>query len=144
MKQKILLLAIMAPLFATVYAQKKITAYAITGGTKGSSDWTEVREVDVVSGEEVKTVYQNAGEATVLNARTGKEVQKKSDNAKAALDKPFATFSAALAYDKKHDRLYYTPMGINQLRYIDLKSKSQKIFYFEDEAFGVLSSRHDV
>jgi len=26
-------------------------------------------------------------------------------------DKPFSTNSAALAYDKKHDRLYYTPMG---------------------------------
>src|SRR5258705_10961140 len=32
-------------------------------------------------------------------------------------DKPFATNSAAMAYDKKHERLYYTPMGINQLRY---------------------------
>ncbi|MDZ4807388.1 MAG: T9SS type A sorting domain-containing protein [Bacteroidota bacterium] len=49
-------------------------------------------------------------------------------------DKPFATNSAAMAYDKKHERLYYTPMSINQLRYIDLKSG--KIYYFEDEEFG--------
>lgn len=49
-------------------------------------------------------------------------------------DKPFATSSAAMGYDKKHDRLYYTPMFINQLRYIDLKSG--KIYFFEDEAFG--------
>jgi hypothetical protein len=56
--------------------------------------------------------------------------------------KPFATSSAALAYDKKHERLYYTPMGINELRYIDLKSG--KIYFFEDEPFGVLKSRHDV
>jgi len=52
----------------------------------------------------------------------------------AQYDKPFATNSAAMAYDKKHERLYYTPMGINQLRYIDLKSG--KIYYFENEAFG--------
>jgi len=52
----------------------------------------------------------------------------------AQYDKPFATNSAAMAYDKKHERLYYTPMGINQLRYIDLKSS--KIYYFENEAFG--------
>lgn len=50
------------------------------------------------------------------------------------MDKPFATNSAAMAYDKKHERLYYTPMSINQLRYIDLKSG--KIYYFEDEEFG--------
>ena len=56
-------------------------------------------------------------------------------------DKPFSTNSAAMAYDKKHERLYYTPMGIPQLRYIDLKSG--KIYYFEDEAFGVVQHYGD-
>jgi Secretion system C-terminal sorting domain len=60
---------------------------------------------------------------------------------KVDLDKPFSTNSAAIAYDKKHDRLYYTPMGINQLRYIDLKSN--KIYYFEDEAFGQVKGLGD-
>jgi hypothetical protein len=58
-------------------------------------------------------------------------------------DKPFATNSAACAYDKKHERLYYTPMGINQLRYIDLKSKTPTIYYFEDEPFGTVSGSGD-
>jgi hypothetical protein len=58
-------------------------------------------------------------------------------------DKPFATNSAAMAYDKKHERLYYTPMGINQLRYIDLKAKSPKVYYFEEEAFGTVTGLHD-
>ena len=57
-------------------------------------------------------------------------------------DKPFSTNSAAMAYDKKHDRLYYTPMSINQLRYIDLKSN--KIYYFEDEPFGTVKGYGDV
>lgn len=56
-------------------------------------------------------------------------------------DKPFATNSAAMAYDKKHERLYYTPMGINQLRYIDLKSN--KIYYFENEPFGAVTHAGD-
>ena len=56
-------------------------------------------------------------------------------------DKPFATNSAAMAYDKKHERLYYTPMGINQLRYIDLKSN--KIYYFENEPFGTVNGHGD-
>jgi len=59
-------------------------------------------------------------------------------------DKPFATNSAAMAYDKKHERLYYTPMNINQLRYIDLKDKSPKVYYFEDEPFGAVSGMGDV
>jgi len=56
-------------------------------------------------------------------------------------DRPFATSSAAMAYDKKHERLYYTPMGINQLRYIDLNSG--KIYYFEDESFGKVGGLGD-
>ena len=58
-------------------------------------------------------------------------------------DKPFGTNSAACAYDKKHERLYYTPMSINQLRYIDLKSKTPKIYYFEDEPFGFVTGLGD-
>jgi hypothetical protein len=57
-------------------------------------------------------------------------------------DKPFATNSAAMAYDKKHERLYYTPMSINQLRYIDVKSG--KVYFFEDEDFGIVKSGGDV
>ena len=56
-------------------------------------------------------------------------------------DKPFATNSAAMAYDKKHERLYYTPMGINQLRYIELKSN--RIYYFENEPFGTVNGTGD-
>ncbi|HEV8285297.1 MAG TPA: T9SS type A sorting domain-containing protein [Chitinophagaceae bacterium] len=65
------------------------------------------------------------------------------DKLQVQTDKPFATNSAACAYDKKHERLYYTPMGINQLRYIDLKSKTSKIYYFEDEPFGAVTGLGD-
>lgn len=179
MKRTLLLLTAACCLGAS-YAQdsKKTTAYAITGVQKGSSSWTEVRLVDLASGEEMQSVYQSAQTVEALNARTGKPVVKKETPAgqltevkeapvmqiirkdaqgnvvsverkvattryaSVSLDKPFSTNSAALAFDKKHNRLYYTPMGISQLRYIDLKSG--KIYYFEEEAFGVLKSRHDI
>ena len=220
MKRKILLLSAMMAFTTTLLAQKnqRNTAYAITGVDKGHSSWTEVRQVDLSTGEVVKTIYESSQEVEILNARTGKPVGKQEakyltssgnagtgnalgtgnviivDNLKVktnvntnvntkinsninthvnqdphqviiirktkdgqeetvrvaykkntiSADKPFATTSAALAYDKKHERLYYTPMGINQLRYIDLKSKTPRIYYFEDEAFGALTSRHDV
>lgn len=83
--------------------------------------------------EEVRTVEGN--KVTVI---------RKASRAPLSYDKPFATKSAAMAYDKKHERLYYTPMGINQLRYIDLKAKTTKIYYFEDEPFGALSGPGDI
>ncbi|MDP9230565.1 MAG: hypothetical protein M3O67_07830, partial [Bacteroidota bacterium] len=214
MKKKILLMLLVSFSVALTYAQKKakkITAYAITAPQKGESGWAEVRLVDIVTGEELKTIYQSKQQIEILNARTGKPVVKKeikfntipakkvvnldfelekkepvsntqvytvnqdknlqplkidanvnvesvkrdgsknliitkenTNNLNVQTDKPFATNSAACAYDKKHDRLYYTPMGINQLRYIDLNSKNPRIYYFEDEPFGALSGPRDI
>jgi hypothetical protein len=214
MKQRFLLSFVMILLITGLKAQKKdqrLTGFAITALEKGGRGWKEVRQVDMVTGEELKSIYRSADKAEALNARTGKPVQVKevspykttamiSKNEllpakvkaekekkvvnldqevfekekqvnvhvyvkdlkeqvirvraekdgrvvyvngmeKIQSDKPFATNSAAMAYDKKHERLYYTPMGINQLRYIDLKSG--KIYYFEDEAFGKVSGMHD-
>lgn len=174
MKRKILLLS--AVCLSVGAAQAQIKAYAITGSQKGSSNWSEVRLIDVATGDELQTIYKNAQEIEKLNARTGKAIAKKDlsttnvsavaptitvyrtdgDNKTVIVrksaphatliqsDAPFATSSAALAYDKKHDRLYYTPMGINELRYIDMKSKTTKVYYFENESFGALKSRGDV
>jgi hypothetical protein len=50
-----------------------------------------------------------------------------------AINAAFATGVAAMAYDKKNDRLYYTPMFIDQLRYLDLKT--MKVFYVADQPF---------
>ncbi len=151
-------------------ADEPLTGFAITAVEKGGRSWKEVRLVNITSGEEVKSIYQSKLETEALNARTGNPVAKKDVTANkvpakkvvnldqelnatqnhvrvvvkqpaSQYDKPFATNSAAMAYDKKHERLYYTPMGINQLRYIDLKTN--KIFYFENEPFGLVSGLGD-
>jgi hypothetical protein len=112
-------------------------AYAITSAQKGQFNWTEVRLVDLATGAEVQSIYNNTKQLPqVLSARTGKSITNTNDL-------PFNTYSAACAYDKKHNRLYYTPMGINQLRYIDLNGKSPRIFYFDGEPFGQVASLQD-
>lgn len=86
--------------------------------------------------EKIKADVMSKVEKNIVIVRSGHYVQQNSYN-------PFATNSAACAYDKKHERLYYTPMGINQLRYIDLKSKTPKVYYFEDEPFGTVKGSFD-
>lgn len=104
-------------------ANKTVT-YTITGTGNGIvSNGAQKRVVNLD-----QVLDKANGNHTVTHTRV---VMIKSPG---GVDKPFATNSAAMAYDKKHDRLYYTPMSINQLRYIDLKSGN--IYYFEDEAFG--------
>ncbi|HVF96754.1 MAG TPA: hypothetical protein VM871_05515, partial [Flavisolibacter sp.] len=89
--KRILLLSFGIATISLTQAQKT-TAYAITGVQKGSSSWTEVRLVDVATGEEVQTVFQSANDARILNARTGKPIAKNEDGKfKSSADKPFAT-----------------------------------------------------
>ena len=82
MKQKILLLLVGTAVVSTLsWAQKtkQVTAFAITGVQKGNHNWTEVRLVDVATGQEVKTIYQSSQQPEILNARTGKAIIKKED-----------------------------------------------------------------
>lgn len=206
MNKKILLMSLACSFLLGATAQKKskpVNAFAITSVEKGNGRWTEVREVNLQTGEELKSIYRSAEEVPVFNARTGKAIVKKENevaktartmaarrgpkrllvtvgdseaerklinsgistdasvksrtnvnprtkvvmvrsNVRLNSMAPFATQSAACAYDKKHNRLYYTPMGINQLRYIDLRSKNSQVYFFEDEPFGALSGPGDV
>ena len=80
MKRKILLLLVTASVVTGLQAQKKqkqLTGYAITAEQKGKTGWREVRLVDIRTGQEVKSIYQNKQEVEILNARTGKPVVKK-------------------------------------------------------------------
>ena len=88
--------------------------------------------------KKVVNLDQELAVANGSNVRVKKVIVSNNVN---QYDKPFATNSAAMAYDKKHERLYYAPMSINQLRYIDLKSN--KIYYFENEPFGAASGPGD-
>ena len=120
-------------------------AYAITAAAKGSFVWTEVKLIDLSSGEVVQSIYDNKqNNAAVFNARSGKPITLK--DAKGNVDAgrlPFSSFSAACAFDRQHNRLYYTPMAVPELRYIDLGSKTSSIAYFEGEAFGVAKDLKD-
>lgn len=121
-------------------------AYAITGGQKGQSNWTEVRLLDLTTGAELETIYSSSQAPQAFSARTGKPIAITNDNnasVRNSTNLPFSTFSAACAYDRKHNRLYYSPMGINQLRYIELGGKSPRIFYFDGEAFGQTANLQD-
>ena len=146
MKARILLTICGVSLFLCASSQKITTAYAITSEATACQVWTEVKLINMNTGEVVQNVFQSkVGDFSVYEARTGKAIKIKdekgvvTDNNKL----PFSTFSAACAYDKRHNRLYYTPMFINQLRYIDLNGKSPSIYYFENENLTTAANPKD-
>jgi hypothetical protein len=73
------------------------------------------------------------------DAASKKQVEAKIDAGFSQV--PFSTGVAAIAYDKVNNRIYYTPMFIDQLRYIDLKT--MRVYYVADQAFSGGNARND-
>jgi urease gamma subunit len=158
MRYRILLTAsAFVSLFTATAQQKTTRAFAITSTDKGSFQWTDVRLIDVGTGQIVRSVFDSKQAAVLVNARSGKTITAKQPAtaspagqatgtgrvitrnpamASGNNDPAFNHVSAACAYDVRHNRLYYTPMFVNELRYIDLGAKTPTIYTFNTEAFS--------
>ena len=139
MRQKSTLL--LSILFSTALLQAQNNsnfAFAITSNQKGATLWNEVRKINLTTGNIVQTVYEQPAVYRVFDARTGKKLVEKQDIS-LQVDptlQPFSTYVAACAYDRLHNRLYYTPLFVNQLRYIDLNAKTPSMYFYTGEKFS--------
>ena len=127
---------------STLRAQNDRFAYAITDLTKEGASWNALRKIDLQTGQYSNVLLNGTdNKMVVYDAVTRKPLAQMAD-AKfgTMLQAPFATGVAAAAYDKKHGRLYFTPMFIDQLRYIDLRT--MKVYYV-NQPFTKLGSMHN-
>ena len=97
---------------ANLNAQNDRFAYAITDVTKEGAGWNSLRKLDLTTGQ-YSDVLVNGTDATlaVYDAGSKKQLALSPDARYGnLLQTPFSTGVAAAAYDKRHNRLYYTPM----------------------------------
>lgn len=110
------------------------SVYAVTDIQKQGSNWSFLRKLDFQTGQ-YSTVLLNGDDTKQLayDANTKKQVEEYSVMAKSGflMQPAFSSGVAAIAFDKKNNRLYYTPMFIDQLRYIDLST--MKVYYVTDK-----------
>lgn len=122
MKLKTLLSSSFVVLGLSGMAQDANSTFAITG--KGANDfsWVNIRQVNIKTGLVEKTVYDNSVNPATTNhffAGTNNQTQI-----------PVMGYGvAAAAFDKVHNRLYFTQMHFGELSYVDL-SQSQPVFGF--------------
>lgn len=111
-------------------------AYVVTDMVQQGSNWQFLRKMDLKSGT-YSQIMLNGTEVShpAFEASTRKPLKTQlADNRFGTyVNAPFATGVAAIAYDKKNNRLYYTPMLFDQLRYVDLRT--MKVYYVTDQVF---------
>jgi hypothetical protein len=131
MRKNLLLLSTLTlTLLNTAYSQTDRFAYVITDNVKDGINWNVLRKIDLLSNS-YSDVLLNGSDASQLafDANTKKQFTAPVSDARfgTVANAAFGTGVAAIAYDRKNSRLYYTPMLIDQLRYIDLKT--MKVYF---------------
>lgn len=104
-------------LFAT--AQNGGNAYAITGSDANKFLWTNIKQVDLATGKVIKTLFNSE---TTTGFKMDYPAGAKSENAQDA--KPTMFGVAAAALDARHNRLYFAPMHLSEIRYLDLDNNN--------------------
>ncbi len=107
-------------------------AFAVTSETKGTFNWNVIREIDLSTGDVVKTFYDQSLQKNfdIVNTSDSKIVPTANLNVNSS---PMGQGVAAAAYDAKHNRLYYTPMRGTDLRYFDLNNSTGKVIYNQNQ-----------
>lgn len=110
-------------------------AYSITDVQPTGANWSFLRKLNLQNGEYSAVLLQgNDVHAAAWDASSKKPSVPMTDARFGQwVNAPFGTGVAAMAFDKKNNRLYYTPMFVDQLRYIDLKT--MKVYFVNELAF---------
>jgi type IX secretion system substrate protein len=118
-------------LTVSVSAQDRF-AYAITDMHQNTASWTVLRKLNLQTGVYSDALLNGMNlKQVAYDAKTKKSIAANNGNINSSL--AFSTGVAAIAYDRKNDRLYFTPMFIDQLRYIDLET--MKLYYVTGQPF---------
>lgn len=120
-------------------------AYAITDVNKEGANWSFLRKIDLKTGAFSEVVLNGNDASTIAyDDATKKQLLEPLKDARfgTTANAAFGTGVAAIAFDKRNNRLYYTPMFIDQLRYIDLKT--MKVYFVTGSEFtGVKTKATD-
>lgn len=117
---------------ANCFSQSK-KFFAVTGDQFGSVNWTVFRQFDLNEPSTVKTLYVPAEtNEVVYDALTASPLSTSSNAVQTAKPQACGCLNnrmvAAIAYDEADNRLYYTTMMGNQLRYLDLNEDKPKSY----------------
>jgi len=119
-------------------------AFAITGQGKESFNWSDIRSIDMTSGNVVGLLFENGkSKFSYKDAETNRtidqlflkgitelpslaNIQAKISPLEINLKNPSPTFlmSAAIAYDKKHQKLFFASMHTQKLIWLDMSNNN--------------------
>ncbi len=147
MKPSLILTALLLSFVSKGFSQDN-KVFAITGQASKNFNWTDIRVLDMQSGDMKTAVFENGKtKFSYVDAETRKNVDE--DNVKSipvAVQKngagvssnaiainnfsPTNQMSAAVAFDKRHDKLFFATMRTGQLIWLDTRQNNGASSFF--------------
>ena len=134
MRYKLLLTSAFFVTSAIAVAQNANRAFAITGDGNNDFIWMNIRQVDLGTGQISRPVFERSKSNFILTDVNTKIVSSKATaengNIFQAKDYPTGSMVAAAAYDRRSDKLFFSPMRVGELRWLDLNIKNETPHFF--------------
>ena len=144
MKFKILLTTGLIAVSFAANAQTENKGYAITGDGNKDFMWMNIRQIDLSTGQVTKTVFQRSKtNFSMLNVDTKKSVDQTAfadGNIYNPSQYPTSSFVAAAAYDRRSDKLFFIPMRMGELRWMDASVKNDAPQFYSISIPGYVPS----
>jgi Secretion system C-terminal sorting domain len=121
-----------AGLLATAFAgnaQDANRGFAITGDGNRDYMWMNIRQVDLGTGQVSNTIFDRTKTNFNITDVDAKKILNQTTvndgTGYSAALYPTSSFVAAAAYDRRSEKLFFVPMRIGQLRWMDMSAKAE-------------------
>lgn len=117
--------------------------YSVTDSKAGGAAWLNIREVSIDNGEGRLVVQNNAFSGTRVDVATQQKRGVSMESLQAVSDLPMHGGVAALAYDRVHNRLYYSTMFNGDIRFVQ-PGKHENTYFQVGEVYKTIPLPNNV
>ena len=121
--------------------------FLITASSNAPLVYNQITSVDVNAGKSLGDLFEPKKHYSIRN--NGYKSYDKCDDRNeghdnATVKSPMGGSVACMAYDAKSNRLFYVPLQLSELRYMDLKESSPSFTFLENQSINLLHNKDDV
>lgn len=128
--------------FFAVAQQSSKKTYIISSNTASPLAYNHITTIEVQTGKSTEDLYST--DKKYSKRSSDRSSYQKNDNDEDQLKSPTGGSIAATAYDAKSNRLFYIPLQLSELRYMDLKESSPCFTYLQGQSLNLLHNKDDV
>lgn len=118
--------------------------FIISSGSNSPLLYNHIESIDINAGKSLQDIYEPKKSCSVRNNGYLPYQSHRDERPEDSLKMPMGGSVACMAYDYKSNRLFYIPLQLSELRYLDMKESNPSFTYLENQSLKLLHNKEDV